>query len=127
MSNHVPTHNGSTSSRPQYQEHCHRPPPHPFPPGIPPQPQEVPPPHADVDDWFPQDRVDKRVPQLLPVNLEAKSCMMALQRPPTYAIEKFHRFEYIPLWYSQSKVAKPLTRTRPPTRISGTSPKPATT
>jgi len=24
---------------------------------------------------------------------------MALQRPPTYAIERFRRFDYVPLWY----------------------------
>ncbi|KAI0275865.1 hypothetical protein BGY98DRAFT_893049, partial [Russula aff. rugulosa BPL654] len=42
---------------------------------------------------------DKRTLQLPPVDLKAQSRTMFLRRPTTYALEKFRRFEYVPLWY----------------------------
>jgi hypothetical protein len=37
-----------------------------------------------------------RVP---PIDRDAESLTMSLQRPTTYAAEKFRRFGYVPLWY----------------------------
>ena len=50
---------------------------------------------SDDQDWF----MNKRAPQLPPVDLDTKSRTLSLQRPTDYAIEKFRKFEYVPLWY----------------------------
>jgi hypothetical protein len=52
----------------------------------------------DHDETDP-DNPDKRAPQLPPIDLEAKSRTMALQRPIAYAIERMRKHEYVPLWY----------------------------
>jgi hypothetical protein len=54
---------------------------------------------SDDQDWFAPDKVDKRTPQLPPIDLDAKSLTMSLQCPTTYAIDKFRKFEYVPLGY----------------------------
>jgi hypothetical protein len=83
----------------QHQDHRQAQAPHPFPPGAPPVPQDLPPLPNDDQDWFTPDKADKRAPQLPPIDLDAESLTMSLQRPTTYAIEKFRKFEYVPLWY----------------------------
>ena len=54
---------------------------------------------GDDHDWSAPDKADKLALQLPPVDLNAKSLTSHLQRPTTYAIEKFREFEYVPLWY----------------------------
>jgi hypothetical protein len=75
-------------------------PPHPnlVPPGALPAPQELPPLQPNDQDWLAQERAEKR-PQLPPIDLEAESRTLSMQRPTTYAIEKLRKYEYIPLWY----------------------------
>ena len=45
------------------------------------------------------DKVDKRTRQLPPIDRDAESLTMSLQRPTTYAVQKFQIFEYVPSWY----------------------------
>jgi hypothetical protein len=42
---------------------------------------------------------DKRGPHLPAIDLDAESRTASLQRPTAYAIDKFRKFEYVPLWY----------------------------
>ncbi len=71
----------------------------------PPQPVEPLPlqdflqPPDDNQDGPEPDKADRCTAQLPPVDLEAESHTMALPSPSTYAIEKFRKFEYVPLWY----------------------------
>ena len=46
-----------------------------------------------------RDNANKGAPQLPPIDLKAKSIITSLQRPSTFALEKFRKYEYVPLWY----------------------------
>jgi hypothetical protein len=64
-----------------------------------PAPQVPPPLHNDDHDGLVVDKADKRGLNLPPIDLEAESLTMSLQRPTTYAIERLRKGEYVPLWY----------------------------
>jgi hypothetical protein len=83
----------------RHRDHQQEPEPRPPALDIFPIPQEAPPLPNDDQDRFTPDSTDKRGPQLPPIDLEAKSLTMNLQRPTAYAIEKLRKFEYVPLWY----------------------------
>jgi hypothetical protein len=82
---------------PQHQPPHHRRPRAPPSHGAPLAPQDPHLRYVDDHDWPAQDKADKRVPPLPPVDLDAESRTMALQHPPTYALDKFRRHEYVPL------------------------------
>ncbi len=69
------------------------------PPQEPLLPQDFPQPPGDDQDRHATDRQEKRASQLPPIILGARSSTLALHQPMTYAIEKFCKFEYVPLWY----------------------------
>ena len=94
-----PIRNHEGQQRGQHRDHQQGQDPHPPEPRVPPIYQEAPALPANDQDLFAPDTADKRGPQLPPIDLEAKSLTMSLQRPTTYAVEKFRKFEYVPLWY----------------------------
>ncbi len=73
--------------------------PPPFPDRAPHAPINLPPIPGNNPDPLIADIAGKRVPQLPPIDLDAESLTMSLQHPTSYAIEKFRKFEYVPLWY----------------------------
>jgi hypothetical protein len=46
-----------------------------------------------------RDNANKGAPQLPPIDMKAKSIITSLLRPSTFALEKFRKYEYVPLWY----------------------------
>lgn len=72
---------------------------HPLALGPPQAPLDAPPLPSDDLDGPTQHKADKRAVQLPPIDLDAQSRTMSLQRPTAYAIERFTKYEYVPLWY----------------------------
>ena len=59
----------------------------------------LPPIPGNHQDPLAADPAGKRVPQLPAIDLDAESLTMSLQHPTSYALERFRKFEHVPLWY----------------------------
>jgi hypothetical protein len=94
-----PIQNYEEQLRDQHRDHQQGQVPRPPASGTLPTPQEAPLLPNDDQDWFTPNRADRRGPQFPPIDLEAKSRTMALQRPTAYAIGRLRKCDYVPLWY----------------------------
>jgi hypothetical protein len=91
----------------QQRGHPHGQAQHLLPPGALPAPQNAPRLAIDDQGWLAPDKAVERAPRLPPIDSEAKSLTMSLDRPTTYAIERFRKFEYTcPCGTSRNRAAK---------------------
>ncbi len=54
---------------------------------------------GDDQDRLATDKQERCTAQLPPIIMGSKSWTIALHQPTMYAIDKFRKFEYVPLWY----------------------------